>query len=81
MNRRITVSQKKESSGYSAIIELLKGNALTPEQKTQLAGQIARVEMVRANIEVMAGRFKVVNARNAGKAAKAKEKNHGILDD
>ncbi len=73
--------QKKESKGYSAIIDLLKSDVLTPEQKTQLATQIAKVEQVKANAEVMAGRFKVVAARNTGKAMKLKKEKHGILDD
>ena len=71
--------QRKVSSGYAAIIELLKGDTLSGEQKAILAGQIARVEAIKANAEVMSGRFKVVNARNSAKAAK-KDK-HGILDD
>jgi hypothetical protein len=72
------VTQKKDSAGYAAIIELLKSNTLSPEQKMILAGQIAKVEQVKANVEAIHGRFKVVAERNAGRRLK---KNSGTLHD
>ena len=75
------MSRKRESKGYDAIINLLNGNELTPDQKLQLATQIAKVEQIKSSLEVMARRFKVVAERNAGQAAKMKKQKNGILDD